>query len=95
MEAARSAASSMDGCVVAVQVEHFGLPKSAVSTAGQTNKFSQFRPLIFKPSRFRIYQPGLPNLKKVPAPNICTPNLDFANGSYRKGATAKYRFAAI
>ena len=28
----------MDGCVVAVQVEDFGLPKSAVGTAGQTSK---------------------------------------------------------
>ena len=38
VEAARSAASFMDGCVVAVQVEDFGLPKSAVGTAGQTSK---------------------------------------------------------
>ena len=30
--------SFMDGCVVAVQVEDFGLPKSAVGTAGQTSK---------------------------------------------------------
>ena len=53
-EAARSAASTkgggrlrrpppfvdsfMDGCVVAVQVEDFGLPKPAVGTAGQTSK---------------------------------------------------------
>ena len=35
--AARSAASFMDGCVVAVQVEDFGLPKSAVGTVGQTS----------------------------------------------------------
>ena len=28
----------MDGRVVAVQVEDFGLPKSAVGTVGQTNK---------------------------------------------------------
>ena len=38
VEAARSAASFMDGCVVAVQVEDFGLPKSAVGTVGQTSK---------------------------------------------------------
>ena len=37
VEAARSAASFMDGCV-AVQVEDFGLPKSAVGTVGQTSK---------------------------------------------------------
>ena len=37
MEAARSAAAFMDGCV-AVQVEDFGLPKSAVGTVGQTSK---------------------------------------------------------
>ena len=30
--------SFMDGCVVAVQVEDFGLPKSAVGTVGQTSK---------------------------------------------------------
>ena len=28
----------MDVCVVAVQVEDFGLPKSAVGTVGQTSK---------------------------------------------------------
>ena len=28
----------MDGCVVAVQVEDFGLPKSAVGTVDQTSK---------------------------------------------------------
>ena len=37
VEAARSADSFMDGCV-AVQVEDFGLPKSAVGTVGQTIK---------------------------------------------------------
>ena len=30
--------SFMDGCVAAVQVEDFGLPKSAVGTVGQTSK---------------------------------------------------------
>ena len=34
--------SFMDGCVVAVQGEDFGLPKSAVGMVGQTSKFSQF-----------------------------------------------------
>ena len=41
VEAVRSAASFMDGCVVAVQVEDFGLPKSAVGTVGQTSIFVQ------------------------------------------------------
>ena len=30
--------SFMDGCVVAVQIEDFGLPKSAVGAVGQTSK---------------------------------------------------------
>ena len=30
--------SFMDGCVAAVQVEDFGLPKSAAGSAGQTSK---------------------------------------------------------
>ena len=34
--------SFMDGCVVAVQVEDFGLPKSAVGTVGQTRKKMKF-----------------------------------------------------
>ena len=54
MEAARSAASFMDGCVVAVQVEDFGLPKSAVGTAGQTSKIFKIGTLLFKPSRLRL-----------------------------------------
>ena len=38
VEAARSAATFMDRCVAAVQVEEFGLPKSGVSTARQRSK---------------------------------------------------------
>ena len=38
LEAARSVASFMDGCAAAIQVEDFGLPKSAVGTVGQTSK---------------------------------------------------------
>ena len=40
--AARSAATFVDGCVVAVQVEDFGLPKSAVGTVGQTSILFEF-----------------------------------------------------
>ena len=47
VEAARSAASFMDGCVVAVQVEDFGLPKSAVGTVGQTSNIFKMLPLDF------------------------------------------------
>ena len=47
VEAARSAASFMDGCVVAVQVEDFGLPKSAVGTVGQTSKIFRILNLDF------------------------------------------------
>ena len=47
VEAARSAASFMDGCVVAVQVEDFGLPKSAVGTVGQTSNMFKILPLDF------------------------------------------------
>ena len=36
--------SFMDGCVVAVQVEDFGLPKSAVGTVGQTNNIFKILP---------------------------------------------------
>ena len=36
----------MDGCV-AVQVEDFGLPKSAVGTVGQTSKISEILNLDF------------------------------------------------
>ena len=42
VEPPRSAASFMDGCVVAMQVEDFGLPKSAMGMIGQTNKIQQF-----------------------------------------------------
>ena len=48
MEAARSAASFMDGCVVAVQVEDLGLPKSAVGTVGQTSKMFSILTLDFQ-----------------------------------------------
>ena len=41
VEAARSAASFMDGCVAAVQVEEFGLPESGVSTARQRSNISR------------------------------------------------------
>ena len=44
VEAARSAASFVDGCVVAVQVENFVLPKPAVGTEGQASKISKFEP---------------------------------------------------
>ena len=47
VEAARSAASFMDGCVVAAQVEHFGPPKSAVGTAGQTSNIFRIVVLDF------------------------------------------------
>ena len=36
--------SSVDGCVVAVQVENFVLPKPAVGTEGQASKISKFEP---------------------------------------------------
>ena len=39
--------SFMDGCVVAVQVEDFGLPKSAVGTVGQTSNIFKILPLDF------------------------------------------------
>ena len=39
--------SFMDGCVVAVQVEDFGLPKSAVGTVGQTSKIFRILTLDF------------------------------------------------
>ena len=42
VEAARSAATYMDGCVAAVQVEEFGLPKSGVSTARQRSNIFRF-----------------------------------------------------
>ena len=50
VKAARSAASFMDGCVAAVQVEEFGLPKSGVSTARQRSNFFRIWHLIFKHS---------------------------------------------
>ena len=34
----KAAASFMDGCVVVIQTENFGLPKPAVGTEGQANK---------------------------------------------------------
>ena len=37
----------MDGCVVAVRVEDFGLPKSAVGTVGQTSKIFRCLTLDF------------------------------------------------
>ena len=36
--------SFVDGCVVAVQVENFVLPKPAVGTEGQASKISKFEP---------------------------------------------------
>ena len=56
MEAARSAASFMDGCVVAVQVEDLGLPKSAVGTVGQTSKMFSILTLDFQAVRSRIWE---------------------------------------
>ena len=47
--------SVMDGCAVAIQVEDFGLPKSAVGTVGQTSNIFKICPLIFKPSKSRIF----------------------------------------
>ena len=44
VEAARSAACFVDGCVVAVQVENFVLPKPAVGMEGQASKISKFGP---------------------------------------------------
>ena len=40
-------ASFMDGSVLAVQVEDFGLPKSAVGTVGQTSNIFKVLSLIF------------------------------------------------
>ena len=42
--------SFMDGCVAAVQVEEFGLPKSGVSTARQRSNIFRVFHLIFKHS---------------------------------------------
>ena len=39
--------SFMDGCVVAVQVEDFGLPKSAMGTVGQSINIFKMLPLDF------------------------------------------------
>ena len=47
--------SLLDGCMVAVQVEDFGLPKSAVGTVGQTSNIFKISPLDFKPSKSRIF----------------------------------------
>ena len=46
----------MDGCVVAVQVEDLGLPKSAVGTVGQTSKMFSILTLDFQAVRSRIWE---------------------------------------
>ena len=55
MEAARSAASFMDGCVVAVQVEDFGLPKSAVGTVSQTSNIFKILLLDFEAVQVEVW----------------------------------------
>ena len=47
--------SFMDGCVVAVQVEDFGLPKSAVGTAGQTSKICLILTLDFQAVQVEVW----------------------------------------
>ena len=50
----------MDGCV-AVQVEDFGLPKSAVGTVGQTSSIFKILPLDFlsRPSQGSLVVRGV------------------------------------
>ena len=47
VEAARSVASFMDRCVLTIQVEDFGLPKSAMGTLGRTSQISRILTLEF------------------------------------------------